>query len=596
MTTSLWLRLWLLACAVASPCSAAYRLGLCPTPVPGADPDAPRQWALEAGCTMPRLTIRADLWRLPGGRMQPDRALRTDVEAGAEPLVELTPGAPVLPSDESGAVRRPLPAGLFEPVAAEGGDTVRPEGEINPANTWARFVADVVERYDGDGEADAPGSPVVLWFTVAAPRGGLSRAESLTTGELARLAWVAAAAAGAAAAEVKVGFRPASPEELDAVLRDAANRTTASIGFVDFAVPVASASDSALFGHDGVASTALRYQAVLSDAGAYADLLCGSVGVPAALADGRLQRAAAAKSQLIGAVYDLATVQWAAVCDPSPGLVGLLGDVRLLRGDPRPPPARDGWYAFRTMATLMGDELAAGRAGFHEELAVGDQARCYRFDLDGQELLVAWALDFAGDADRAAEVRLPLRREVRYGRYLWDYCLTGRADTTVTGGRDGLVTTLGIDPEYFLAGAERTASPVRRKPAPEPPVWSITASSETAASPALLAVDGDPTTAWESPAGGAWWTAHWPAAPVTLSELVVTMSPRSGTVTVEASDDGVVWRAVAEPFVASGYAPHGVRLKRRVSSRWWRLVCSVGDEPVRLHEVSFGDGPGMPGR
>jgi len=595
MTTSLWLRLWLLACAVASPCSAAYRLGLCPTPVPGADPDAPRQWALEAGCTMPRLTIRADLWRLPGGRMQPDRALRTDVEAGAEPLVELTPGAPVLPSDESGAVRRPLPAGLFEPVAAEGGDTVRPEGEINPANTWARFVADVVERYDGDGEADAPGSPVVLWFTVAAPRGGLSRAESLTTGELARLAWVAAAAAGAAAAEVKVGFRPASPEELDAVLRDApthdgVHRLCRLRGTGRLRQRLRAVS------HDG-RQHGLAVPGVLSDAGATPISCVAAWGLPArpgrtAGCSGPRRR----KSQLIGAVYDLATVQWAAVCDPSPGLVGLLGDVRLLRGDPRPPPARDGWYAFRTMATLMGDELAAGRAGFHEELAVGDQARCYRFDLDGQELLVAWALDFAGDADRAAEVRLPLRREVRYGRYLWDYCLTGRADTTVTGGRDGLVTTLGIDPEYFLAGAERTASPVRRKPAPEPPVWSITASSETAASPALLAVDGDPTTAWESPAGGAWWTAHWPAAPVTLSELVVTMSPRSGTVTVEASDDGVVWRAVAEPFVASGYAPHGVRLKRRVSSRWWRLVCSVGDEPVRLHEVSFGDGPGMPGR
>ncbi len=207
--------------------------------------------------------------------------------------MELTPGAPVLPSDESGAVRRPLPAGLFEPVAAEGGDTVRPEGEINPANTWARFVADVVERYDGDGEADAPGSPVVLWFTVAAPRGGLSRAESLTTGELARLAWVAAAAAGAAAAEVKVGFRPASPEELDAVLRDAPTHDGVHRLCRTSRYRSTPPATTRCFG------TTVSQHGLAVPGGAvgrrrYADLLWQR-GVPPALAHGRLQRAAAAK-------------------------------------------------------------------------------------------------------------------------------------------------------------------------------------------------------------------------------------------------------------------------------------------------------------
>lgn len=581
-------------CAVTAPAPAAYRLGLCPVPVPGASPDAPRAWALEAGCTMPRLTIRADLWRLPGGRAAPDRAIAADVAAGAEPLLELTPGQPVLAPRESGTpTRRPLPAGLFLPAFADGGDTARDGGQVNAANTWARFVYEVVERYDGDGQADAPGSPSVIWFTIAAPGEGLPRAESLATPELARLVRVAAAAAGLASEAAKIGFRPASPEQLDAVLRDTANRTSAALGFVDYAVPAATASDAALFSHDGVAGAALRYQSVLWDAGAYADLLCGSVGLPAALADGTLQRAAAAKSQILGAAFDLVTVQWAAVCDPSPGQIGLLGDARL--SPTGRPAARDGWYAYRSLAALCGAELADGRARFEEEWPVGGQARCYRFDLDGQELLVAWALDFDGRADRTAEVRLPLRRDVTYGRYRWDYCLTGRAHELVAGGRDGLVVTLGIDPEYFIAGPERTMARLARDPAPAAAAWQVTASTDGAAAPAALAVDGDPTTAWETAAeGGAWWRIHWPAAPVTLTAIGVTVAPQSGAVTIEVSDDGAVWRAVADPFTPTGYGPREVKLKRRVSSRWWRLVFAAGEQPVRLHEVNFGDGPEVP--
>jgi len=589
-------RLLIACCALAAPCSAAYRLGLCPTPVPGLDADAPRRWALEAGCTMPRLTIRADLWRQPGGRRQPDQAVGADVAAKAEPLLELTPGNPILAPGESGVLaRRPLPAGLFEPIFSDGSDTARLDSQVNPANTWARFVAEVAERYDGDGRDDAAGSPVAIWFTIAAPTGSLERAEALTNPELARLVRVAAAAAGAVSNDAKVGFRPTSGEQLDAVLRDTANRTTSAIDFVDFAVPIATASDAALFGHDGVASTAQRYQSILWDAGAYADLLCGSVGVPGSLAEGRLQRAAAAKSQLIGAVFDLQTVQWATVCDPSPGLVGLLGDARLLRGRETRPPARDGWYAYHTVGSLLGGALADGSARFEEELPVGNNARCYRFDLDGRELLVAWALDFHGDPDRSAEIRLPLRRDVRYGRYRWDYCLTGRADRTEVGGRDGLVTTVGIDPEYFLAGNELTMSPVRRDPPPPAVPWRVTSSAEDAASPGLLAVDGDPTTAWETDGlRGAWWTIAWPQAPVTVTAITVTLTPRDGKVTTQASEDGVVWRDVAVPFAADGFAPHEVKLKQRVSSRWWRLVFAPGEAPVRLHEVGFGDGPGRP--
>ena len=582
--------------ALAGP-AGAYRLGLCPIPTPGATPAAVRQWALEAGCTMPRLSIRADLWRQPGGRVLPDQAVRECVAAGAEPLIALSPGSPVLVRDESGApVRRPLPAGLFEPAFADGGDTARPGGSINPENTWAGFVNQVIERYDGDGQDDAAGSPQVIWFTIDAPTGADVRAVPLTPAELARLLRVAAAAAGAAADGAKVGLRVAEPAALDAVLRDPTNRVTSALDFVDFTVPVAEASDAALFGHHGVASTALRYQAVLWDSGAYADLLCGGVGVPAGLADGRLQRAAAVKCQLIGAVYDLATVQWSAVCDPSDGLVGLLGDARLRGDQTERPPARDAWYAYLSLSKLMGPELADGRAKFQDELPVGNLARCYRFELDGQELLVAWALDLKGDPGQTAEVRVPLRRDVQYGRYQWDYSLTGRAESRVVGGRDGYLTTLGIDPEFFLAGGDRMVSPVVRAEPATPAPWTISASSESAESPARLAVDGDPTTAW-SAAGrpAAWWTIHFERAPVTITEIAVKLSAGSGPVTVEASEDGVIWRPVSDRFTADGFATRTVKLKRRVSSGWWRLVWSETDEAATLYEVSFGDGPGMPG-
>ena len=56
------------------------------------------------------------------------------------------------------------PRNLEAPVFDDGTDILAPGKAINPDNHWARFVHRTVERYDGDGVDDAPGSPrIAAW-------------------------------------------------------------------------------------------------------------------------------------------------------------------------------------------------------------------------------------------------------------------------------------------------------------------------------------------------------------------------------------------------------------------------------------------------
>ncbi len=74
-----------------------------------------------------------------------DEAVRWDVRAGLRTNAILLGTAPVY-ADERG-----VPAGLFEPVFADGSDEPGRGKAINPANPWASFVYAAVNRYRPNG-------------------------------------------------------------------------------------------------------------------------------------------------------------------------------------------------------------------------------------------------------------------------------------------------------------------------------------------------------------------------------------------------------------------------------------------------------------
>ncbi len=89
----------------------------------------------------------------PGGRHDYDALVRQDLAHGLTPLVILlgTPARYARGGDSAASPATLPPATLFEPIFTDGTDEPGPGKKINPANAWASFVFETVERYRPGG-------------------------------------------------------------------------------------------------------------------------------------------------------------------------------------------------------------------------------------------------------------------------------------------------------------------------------------------------------------------------------------------------------------------------------------------------------------
>lgn len=586
-----------------------YQLGLQAGWAGQVAPQVRRDWLSRTGCLMPRIEIRQELFLAPGGRALADADVFATVARGGSPLM-------ILANNESRAISLPdgtpaettEPLGLNEPVFTDGSDVGGPGRGLNPANRWAIFVGDVVERYDGDGVRDAPGSPKLTWYCFQG--GSDARPESPSSDHpeavpgwpgaahdrLARLLFVGRAAARHADPNAKVGLRLRRSDSLPVLLSDARHPAGPLLDFIDYTAE-GSTSDDVCYGRNGLAAVKLAVEGDCRKSGYLSPkLLCGQTSLSGARVDERLARAAAVKTQVVGAALRLVTVQWCGLFDPAPAPTGLL---RILPGPTSNGPAcqpRDAFYAYLTLARLLGEGLADGSVRYIEEVSLGGGARCHRFGRGDAEILVAWAYDAEADPERTTTVALPLRPGRSYARYRWDYALTGRADETISGRAESVPVTLGIDPEYFTDQQPPPQDePVARPSAPAEPGWTVRASDEENGHPATHGIDGDWDTCWSSTARRPqrWWRVDFAGGPRTAREVTVKVGRcPSASMVIQVSDDGEVWRTVSKPYTSADWAPHVVVLDEQVSSARWRVLFdSPLDSGVTLYEFALGGPP-----
>ncbi|MCC7492655.1 MAG: discoidin domain-containing protein [Fimbriimonadaceae bacterium] len=519
--------------------------------------------------------VRQEVWEQPGGPAQVDRAVSASLAAGQRPYLLFHAAPRRTRLTDGREVQTTEPAGLAMPVFANGQDRSGDGDRPNPANQWAMLVHALVERYDGDGLADAPGSPRVAWLAwAAAPDSGATppfRRDALPGwpgsgfDRLARLVFVTRQAARHADPDVRCGLRLDHPEALRLALQDPAVTLGWQLDFLDVPVPAGVGSDGLLFDPTGLVPTIDRWRDVLDREGGTARLLARTLRLaPGATAT--TLRAAVPKSQVVAAATRLWAAPWALAAAERPARI-----------------------AYATWAGVLGDSLASGAATFDEEQPVGAVARCYRFRRAAADLLVAWLYDPAGEPQEPRLVRLPLQRETTYYAYRWD-AAAGAAPQRIEGGRDGALVELTVDPVYLLAGDPPLSWP---EPGPAAVASTTAALATAAAGNAGLALDGDPATAWWGGAGErqTWWQWSRPDAPLTLEQIRLKAAPLpGGQVQVEASLDGVVWRAVSDPQAVAGYTWQRIALRRRVTAGYWRLLLTKPPAAeAGLYEVELGE-------
>lgn len=563
--------LGLLVLAASGVAAQSYFLGLAPGDA-GLTPQAERRALLAAGARMIELPVRWELWDQPGGRAQADAAVAELLAAGCRPMLLLAPG------DQ--------PDGLFEPVFTGGSDWATIDSTANPANPWAGFVLAVAERYDGDGVDDAPGSPKVghLCFGSVPFRDGRF-AWPGGVDAVARMIAVGRAAARQAEYTVRVGYEPGSFAALEALLAQEAVPLASGFDFLGYEAGTATGSDEACYGPSGMVTLADDIKALFRRANGYPPrLVCRGVAVGDT---GRVQRAAAAKVQLVAAAEGLLSARWRAAWEPAPSGSGLVEDPRGLPEQGDGWRRRDAYYAMLTVDRLLGEGLAGGTDYLDRALTVGNDARAYRFDCLRGELVVAWAYDADGDPERRVTVRLPLRAGEVYHRCRWDFSRTGRAEETVRVGPDGYLAELGIDPEYFLMGDPPLCAPAVELPAAPAEQLRYAASEDSGGAP--LAADGRLETAWRrAGAPRCWWRIEADAA-LTAERLRLFVSRGAGrSVIVETSADGELWREIARASLPDGGGWAEVGFGARVSSRWWRLIFALpAGQELALAEVEL---------
>jgi hypothetical protein len=330
---------------------------------------------------------------------------------------------------------------LWEPVF-EGGDDAGPGSKVNSRNEWAVFVAAMVERFDGDGVADAPASPVVTYFSVwnepdwvAWPNRPKKDDRALRnwfgqgTGDLARLAFVSYRAAKFANPKAKVGMQLCFHETLGYLLDDAKHPLAKNCDFIDFHAYGGKTGDDNCFRNDGIVPVWRQMK------GEYEkrklpppQFLCSETGVgggPPGSEKGRTQAAAVIKANVVGASIGLVTTCWYSLVDPSWEDMGLIADASKLPADGSEAEMRDAMTAMRTASMLLNGATRM------QELKVADGVHAYGYrDRSGWGAVVAWA-DEAKGAGAKVKMALPWERSIGYDRVEWDYAATDRSQHVV---------------------------------------------------------------------------------------------------------------------------------------------------------------------
>ena len=454
--------LGLLVLALLAPATRAHEVGINTAYAPNIREETMRRWAVGTGANTARVGMRMDLsQRHPG---HADNWVRDFSGQGRWTLGFLfNKSAPhKLTADQTEWGIRP-PGGLWDPIFDNDSDSAAPGAALNPKNEWAVFVARMVERYDADGQDDAPGSPRVTYFSVwnepdwmpwpHRPDTAFSRTMKNWWGQnfhdLARLVFISHRVARWANPNSKVGLQLCFPESLGFLLDDHTHPLARNCDFVDFHAYAGPGADDNVFRGDGLLPILRAMQAQYTKRNLpLPAFLCTETGLSGGVSgtpSGRAQAAAAIKVNVAGAAAGLIMTCWYALTDPSWKDMGLIADVSQLPGDGAGATLKDAYDALRTVALLLKPDVK-----FVEEIAVGSGAHAYRFrNAAGHHLIVAWADDKAGP-DATATVALPLKPGT-WKRMRWDFARTGQPDGAVTATAGATRLTLDTMPIFLQA-------------------------------------------------------------------------------------------------------------------------------------------------
>jgi hypothetical protein len=335
----------------------------------------------------------------------------------------------------------------------------------------------MVERYDGDGVNDAPDSPRLTYYSLYNEPDWMpwpqqptdAKARTLKNwlgsdyGDLARFAFVSWQAAKFADPTCKIGLQLCFPSSLGFLLDDAKHPLAKNVDFIDFHAYAWPGSDTLVEKGDGMLPLLGRMRAEFAKRKLPSPLfLCTEVGHKGDDAAGpqysqAVQRAAVAKVNVVAASEpDMISAQWYALFDPSYQSMGLIADASKLPADGNGAKRKDAYWAMMTVARMLGP-MAQGRMQFVEKLPVGDAARAFRFQREGQPLFVVWAADFTGEPKLSLQLKLSLPRG-KYARYEWDFASTGRPAELVESDGEPTALTAGIDPVYLVGYVDQPAA------------------------------------------------------------------------------------------------------------------------------------------
>ncbi len=470
------------AMVTATAPSAPYHIGVNTGWVPNVGEAARLQWAFDCGADMPRVGARMDLAQ-GDGIAHPDAGVTKFAAAGRHPLLFLFNGEV--------ETRRPdgsldwgceVPRGLWGPVFTDGSDVAKPGATVDPHNPWATFVWRIVERYDGDGVDDAPGSPRVEYYSLwnepdwlPWPERPKDPARKTMRGwfgadmsDLARLLFISRQAARFADPKAKIGLQICFPETLGFLLDDPKYPAAKSLDFVDYHAYAGPGSDLMVEGGDGLLPVLRQMRGEFEKRGLRApEMVCTECGHPGdnSLGPARseaVQRAAVVKEQIVGAGQGLIGVCWYGLFDPSWQSMGLVGDVSKLPTDGKGARLKDAFFALRTLAELL-PGLARGTTAYEQALDLGPDARGHVLKSDdGKRVWVLWAYDGKGEPTKRVNVKLAI--PVRLARCEWDFCLAGKPAELLPPQGGEREIEAGIDPTYLIEYTDKPPSmtPVAR--------------------------------------------------------------------------------------------------------------------------------------
>jgi hypothetical protein len=443
-----------------------YSVGVNGAYLPNLKQETLRRWVRESGATMPRVGMRMDLFQ-KGMPDHPDAWVSDAAKSGGSALAMLfNESQPVTRPDGTRDEGCKPPAGLGEPVFDNGTDDAGPGAKINPKNEWAVFVAATAERYDGDGVADAPGSPKVTWFSVwnepdwlpwpARPKSADDKTMRNWFGrdfhDLARLAFVSFRAAKFAHPNAKVGMQLCFNQSLGLLLDDPKYPLAKNCDFVDFHAYGGKTGDDNCFRNDGIVPVLKEMRGEYEKRKLQPpDFLCSETGVGGdapGSEKGMTQAAAAIKANVVGASAGLVTTCWYALVDPSWENMGLIADASKLPPDGAGAQFREAYTAMQTAGLLLNG------AKFVAEVPAGEGNHAYRFrDRAGRDLYAVWLDDSVGVA-RHGPAAVPLGPgawEIIY----WDFAIKRVPEGRIEAepGRKVLETNVGTMPGFYRSAS-----------------------------------------------------------------------------------------------------------------------------------------------